>query len=113
MDSWLRGVLAKFYVFHLCKIRRSEIHAIILPFSNPQISSVFFSDTTANEYLHVEKAVPFFFIPETQEKSVPELDEICNVIDEVVNFARQINLEMDNDDSQELLNSHNQTPTIH
>ncbi|GFX93768.1 hypothetical protein TNCV_1589441 [Trichonephila clavipes] len=41
-------------------------------------------------------------------ESVPEPDEISNVIEEVVDLARQINLEVDSDDVQELLDSHNQ-----
>ncbi|GFV15487.1 alpha-2 adrenergic receptor [Trichonephila clavipes] len=35
-------------------------------------------------------------------------DKIVNVIEEAVDLARQINLGMDNDDVQELLDSHNQ-----
>ncbi|GFY14788.1 hypothetical protein TNCV_648311 [Trichonephila clavipes] len=42
---------------------------------------------------------------------VPETDEISNVI-EVVDLARQINLEVDSDEVQELLDSHNQELTI-
>ncbi|GFY34708.1 hypothetical protein TNCV_4701891 [Trichonephila clavipes] len=39
---------------------------------------------------------------------VPELDEIVNVTEEVADLARQINLEVKNNDVQELLDSHNQ-----
>ncbi|GFX44250.1 hypothetical protein TNCV_4376381 [Trichonephila clavipes] len=46
-----------------------------------------------------------------QAESVPELEEIRNLIEEVVDFARQINLEVDSDDVQELLDSHNQKLT--
>ncbi|GFW98716.1 tigger transposable element-derived protein 1 [Trichonephila clavipes] len=46
-----------------------------------------------------------------KEKSVPEPDEVGNLIEEVVNFERQINLEVDSDDIQELQNSHNQELT--
>ncbi|GFW41864.1 hypothetical protein TNCV_5731 [Trichonephila clavipes] len=41
-----------------------------------------------------------------------ETDEIGNVIEEVVDLARQINLGVDSDDVQELLNSHNQELAI-
>ncbi|GFX91604.1 hypothetical protein TNCV_3681901 [Trichonephila clavipes] len=44
--------------------------------------------------------------------SVPEPGAIGNVIEEVVDLAKQINLEIDNDDVQELLDSHNQESTI-
>ncbi|XP_023220465.1 tigger transposable element-derived protein 1-like [Centruroides sculpturatus] len=47
-----------------------------------------------------------------EAESVPEPDEIGNVIEEVVDLARQINLEVDSDDLQELLDSHNQELTI-
>ncbi|XP_023242991.1 tigger transposable element-derived protein 1-like [Centruroides sculpturatus] len=45
-------------------------------------------------------------------ESVLETDEIGNVIEEVIDFARQINLEVDSDDVRELLDSHNQELTI-
>ncbi|GFX68528.1 hypothetical protein TNCV_2432351 [Trichonephila clavipes] len=54
----------------------------------------------------------FFFIAETQAESVPEPDEISNLTEEVVDIARQINLEVDIDDVQELLDSHYQELTI-
>ncbi|GFT92780.1 uncharacterized protein TNCV_739671 [Trichonephila clavipes] len=38
--------------------------------------------------------------------------KIGNVIEEVVDLARQINLEVDSDDIQELLDSHNQKLTV-
>ncbi|GFX30090.1 hypothetical protein TNCV_2618011 [Trichonephila clavipes] len=39
-------------------------------------------------------------------ESVPEPDENVNLIEEVINIYRQINLEMNSDDVQELLDSH-------
>ncbi|GFV50380.1 tigger transposable element-derived protein 1 [Trichonephila clavipes] len=54
----------------------------------------------------------FSSITETQTKSVPEPDEISNVTEEVVDLARQTNLEVDSDDVQELLDSHNQELTM-
>ncbi|XP_023218164.1 uncharacterized protein LOC111620476 [Centruroides sculpturatus] len=45
-------------------------------------------------------------------KQCQEPDEIGDVIEEVVDLARQINLEVDSDDVQELLDSHNQELTI-
>ncbi|GFW27106.1 hypothetical protein TNCV_93321 [Trichonephila clavipes] len=46
-------------------------------------------------------------------ESVPEPDEIGNLIEEVVHLAKQINLEVDSEEIQELLDSHNQEQTIH
>ncbi|GFW37395.1 hypothetical protein TNCV_860021 [Trichonephila clavipes] len=46
------------------------------------------------------------------EETVPEPDEIGNLIKEVVKLAKQINLEMVSDDVQELMDSHNQDSTI-
>ncbi|GFW58837.1 hypothetical protein TNCV_4046761 [Trichonephila clavipes] len=56
-----------------------------------------------------EKNCVLFFFPiaETQEESVPEPNEIGNVIEEVVDLARQMNLEVDCDDIKKLLRSHN------
>ncbi|GFU57320.1 hypothetical protein TNCV_3635051 [Trichonephila clavipes] len=45
-------------------------------------------------------------------ESVAKLDEMDNVIEEVVDLVRQINLEVDSDDVQELLDSDNQELTI-
>ncbi|GFX16069.1 uncharacterized protein TNCV_4703271 [Trichonephila clavipes] len=53
-----------------------------------------------------------FLITETQAVLVPEPDEIGNVIQEIVDLARQINLEVNSDDVQELLDSHNQELTM-
>ncbi|CAH4032450.1 unnamed protein product [Pieris brassicae] len=39
-------------------------------------------------------------------------DEICNVIKDVIELGRQINLEVDSVDVQELLDSHNEEFTI-
>ncbi|GFV56500.1 hypothetical protein TNCV_2276381 [Trichonephila clavipes] len=54
----------------------------------------------------------FFFIAETEAESVSENDETGNVIEEVVDFNRQINLEVDSDDVQEMLDSSNQKQTM-
>ncbi|GFT07166.1 tigger transposable element-derived protein 1 [Trichonephila clavipes] len=54
----------------------------------------------------------FFFITETQAQSVSEPDETSNVIEEAVDLERQINLEVKNDDTQELLDSRNQELTV-
>ncbi|GFS47169.1 hypothetical protein TNCV_2053401 [Trichonephila clavipes] len=54
----------------------------------------------------------FFPITETQAESVSKPDEIGNMIEEVVNPARHINLEVDSDDAQEMLDSNNQELTI-
>ncbi|GFX10029.1 uncharacterized protein TNCV_4101681 [Trichonephila clavipes] len=43
---------------------------------------------------------------------VPEPNEIGNVIEEVVDLARQINLEVDSDGVQELLDFYNQELTM-
>ncbi|GFW60998.1 hypothetical protein TNCV_4872081 [Trichonephila clavipes] len=45
---------------------------------------------------------------ENQAKSVPELDEICSVVEEVVDLA----LELNTDDVQELLDSRIQELTL-
>ncbi|GFT73135.1 uncharacterized protein TNCV_2554221 [Trichonephila clavipes] len=45
-------------------------------------------------------------------QSVPEPDEIGNVIEEVLDHARQINVKVDSDDVQELLDSSNQDLTM-
>ncbi|GFY33542.1 hypothetical protein TNCV_4538761 [Trichonephila clavipes] len=45
-------------------------------------------------------------------ESVPEPDEIGNLIEEVFDLDRQINSELDSDDVQELLDSHNQEMTM-
>ncbi|GFT79396.1 tigger transposable element-derived protein 1 [Trichonephila clavipes] len=50
----------------------------------------------------------FFSVTESQAQSVPEPNEIGNVIQEVVDFERQINLEVKSDDVQELLDLRNQ-----
>ncbi|GFX25863.1 hypothetical protein TNCV_2640071 [Trichonephila clavipes] len=42
-----------------------------------------------------------------EAESISERDEIGNEIEEVVDLARQINLEVDNDDIQDLVDSHN------
>ncbi|GFW42376.1 hypothetical protein TNCV_239731 [Trichonephila clavipes] len=45
-------------------------------------------------------------------ESVSQSDDIVNVIEEVLDLARQINLEMDSDEVQELLDSHSQELAI-
>ncbi|GFU50358.1 hypothetical protein TNCV_301841 [Trichonephila clavipes] len=45
---------------------------------------------------------------DTKAVLLPERDEIGNVIEDVVNLARQINSELDSDSVQEMLDSHNQ-----
>ncbi|GFW70838.1 integrase catalytic domain-containing protein [Trichonephila clavipes] len=64
----------------------------------------------------LEKTIFFlpFSITESLAELVPETDEIGNVIEEVVtrDLARQINLEVDSDNVQELLDSRNQELTI-
>ncbi|GFX27604.1 RNase H domain-containing protein [Trichonephila clavipes] len=45
-------------------------------------------------------------------KLVPESDEIVNLNEEAVDLARQIKLEVNNDDVQELMDSHHQELTI-
>lgn len=42
----------------------------------------------------------------------PEPDQNGHVIEEVVNLARQLNLEVDGDDVRKLLDSHNQELTV-
>ncbi|GFW70842.1 hypothetical protein TNCV_3365921 [Trichonephila clavipes] len=54
----------------------------------------------------------FFSNTETREASVPEPDEIGNLIEEVDDFVRQINLEVNSDGIQELLDSHIQELTV-
>ncbi|GFW85681.1 hypothetical protein TNCV_853311 [Trichonephila clavipes] len=51
---------------------------------------------------------------ETSSRScgISEFEEIFNVTEEVVDLAKQINLEMDSDDVEELLDFHNPELTI-
>ncbi|GFV06830.1 hypothetical protein TNCV_2331841 [Trichonephila clavipes] len=51
-------------------------------------------------------------IGEWKRKSLPQPDDIGYVIEGILHFARQINLEMDRDDTEELLDSQNQELTI-
>ncbi|GFY24380.1 hypothetical protein TNCV_1014281 [Trichonephila clavipes] len=46
--------------------------------------------------------------PDSGAESLPEPDEISNLIEEVVNLTRQINTEVDSDGIQEPLDFHNQ-----
>ncbi|GFW46365.1 hypothetical protein TNCV_4810531 [Trichonephila clavipes] len=64
-----------------------------------------------NNLQRKEKTVPFFRYTKIQSESVPEPDEIVNVVEEVY-LARQINLEVDSDEVQELLDSHIQELVI-
>ncbi|GFT87734.1 uncharacterized protein TNCV_4000871 [Trichonephila clavipes] len=51
-------------------------------------------------------------VPWNTAESVPEPDEVGDVLEKVVDLARQINLQVDSDDVQKLLDSHNQKLTI-
>ncbi|GFU45223.1 hypothetical protein TNCV_4236401 [Trichonephila clavipes] len=53
-----------------------------------------------------------FFIIETYAESVPELDEIGNLVEKVVDFAMQINSDVNSDDVQKLLDFHNHELTM-
>ncbi|GFX08912.1 hypothetical protein TNCV_2966231 [Trichonephila clavipes] len=53
-----------------------------------------------------------YFVTESQAESVPEPDGIGNLIEEVADLARQINLEVDSDEAQELMDSHSQEQTM-
>ncbi|GFV79239.1 hypothetical protein TNCV_71071 [Trichonephila clavipes] len=67
--------------------------------------------TFANSELHAfEISLNLLFFPSLKlwVESVPKPDELSNVIEEVVDLARQINLEVDSNDVQELLASCNQ-----
>ncbi|GFX48593.1 hypothetical protein TNCV_584901 [Trichonephila clavipes] len=76
----------------------------------------FFKITVPNEvgYLkwRLKKLRSYYFITKTQAESVADPDEIGNLIEEVVDLAKQINLEMDRDEDKELLDSHNHELTI-
>ncbi|GFY32703.1 hypothetical protein TNCV_4638091 [Trichonephila clavipes] len=50
--------------------------------------------------------------PNLRMSSSTEFDDIGNLFEEVVNFAKQINLEVDSDDIQQLLDSHNKELTM-
>lgn len=47
----------------------------------------------------LQKTVSLLFISETQSESTPESDETGYVIEEIVDFVKQLNLEVDNIDS--------------
>ena len=53
-----------------------------------------------------------FFTSETQEETISDPEQIPIIIEELIYIAKQLNLEVDNDDVQELLDSHNQELTI-
>ncbi|GFX71038.1 hypothetical protein TNCV_3648031 [Trichonephila clavipes] len=66
----------------------------------------------------IAKSIRLFFPPPhlfsitgAEAISLSEPDEISNLIEEVVDLAGQINLELDSDDVQELLDSNNQELT--
>lgn len=59
-----------------------------------------------------QKTVYIFLTTETQGESVSDPEQIDRVIEEVVDIAKQLNLEVDNDGVHELLDSHNQELTI-
>ncbi|GFT22298.1 hypothetical protein TNCV_3272991 [Trichonephila clavipes] len=54
----------------------------------------------------------FSFVTEIWAESVPEPDKIGNLIEEIGNLAREINLKVDSDDIEELLDSHIQELTM-
>ncbi|GFU05425.1 hypothetical protein TNCV_3290781 [Trichonephila clavipes] len=51
-------------------------------------------------------------LPTIMEEKIGKICEIGNVIEEVTNLVRQINLEVDSDDVQEVLDFHNQEQTF-
>ncbi|GFX22638.1 hypothetical protein TNCV_2993731 [Trichonephila clavipes] len=67
-----------------------------------------------NSELRDLKISPSFFpfIYETRAESGPEPNEFGNFIEEVVDLARQINLEVDNDDAQKMMDSYNKELTM-
>ncbi|GFV36000.1 hypothetical protein TNCV_2867581 [Trichonephila clavipes] len=78
-----------------------------------------YSSTYANSELGDFQIQPtrlgLFYPPpltETQAELVLESDEIGNLIIKKLSIYRRNNLEVDNDDVQELLDSHNQELTI-
>ncbi|GFX01994.1 hypothetical protein TNCV_371831 [Trichonephila clavipes] len=81
----------------------------VFPITQP--SQMWFPTLTyANPELRNFRISPDSFFPfntETQTESVSEPDENGNMIEVVVYFAIQINLEVDNYVVQELLNTHN------
>ncbi|GFW63200.1 hypothetical protein TNCV_581401 [Trichonephila clavipes] len=75
-------------------------YSITLTYANPELRDFQISSIR----LFPPSPLP---IIETQAESVTEPDEVGTVTEEVVDFARQIRLEVDSDDVQELLDSHN------
>ncbi|CAH2016354.1 unnamed protein product [Acanthoscelides obtectus] len=59
-----------------------------------------------------KNCVHFFSPLKLKEKTISDPEQIDSIIEEVVDIAKQLNLEVDNDDVQELLDSHNQELTI-
>ncbi|GFV87564.1 tigger transposable element-derived protein 1 [Trichonephila clavipes] len=62
--------------------------------------------------LKVDRAIYVFSITETLAESEPKLDGIEYLIEGSIDLARQIHLEVDSDDVQELLDSFNQELTM-
>ncbi|PRD28948.1 UNVERIFIED_CONTAM: Synaptobrevin-like protein YKT6 [Trichonephila clavipes] len=113
-------------LYHLAVLYRHHSKAISLCSASDLTTFGYFQRNSVQEFMNfssqilVERCHPasrmsvkeqdspyFFYIIETQVKSKPEPDEIGNVIEYVVDLARQINLEADSDEVQELLDSHN------
>ncbi|GFV50838.1 hypothetical protein TNCV_3921311 [Trichonephila clavipes] len=55
----------------------------------------------------ISKNCMLFSINKTQAESVPDPDDIGNVIEEVVEVARELNLQMNRDDVKKQLDLHN------
>ncbi|GFU98055.1 hypothetical protein TNCV_233301 [Trichonephila clavipes] len=78
-------------------LHRNRIRHYLCPFMIPSMQQVMSFEP---------KAILLF------EESRQEFDEIGNLMEELVTLARQINLEMDRDDVQEVLNPKIQELTI-
>ncbi|GFU51258.1 hypothetical protein TNCV_2755431 [Trichonephila clavipes] len=67
------------------------------------------SEPRSNEENGTSANILLSYLPHhAKTELVPETDEIGNLMEEVVYLARQIHLEVDQDDVQRLLDSHNQ-----
>ncbi|GFV86041.1 hypothetical protein TNCV_670381 [Trichonephila clavipes] len=90
----------------LGKRKRSLGHlAIVTPYLDLREFGV-------TQFSNLVDSSSFFPIIKTQAESLPEPIGIGNLIKEVADVAMQINSEVDNDDVQKLLDSHNQELTI-
>ncbi|GFW94328.1 hypothetical protein TNCV_1432631 [Trichonephila clavipes] len=114
--------------YHVCSKKKKptpNIHLSNRPFKPPGNTSTYATPTYANLKLRDFQlsSIRLLFkryttrcvllsTTETRAESVPEPDETGKVIEEVVNLSRQINLEADSDDAQELLDFHNQELTM-